>query len=217
MVMQRFIFFVIFCVSLGIAHAATLDFEDLPAANIADFCGGGGQNVGGFYASQGVANIGTLVFGLNTACGVTGYPANSGDINLFSEADLATITFSSLVSDVSLFYVALDPIVLTAYDSMGNPLAQSAPCINNVGDGCANTDGTTGSNSPIEVSSPNISYVTLGNTGLADEYAFDDLSFTPQEVAAIPEPGTGLLLLFGVVGLSVFNARRRVGRSRMRT
>src|SRR5215472_2062813 len=126
-------FLIIFCAGLQVVQADTfINFEDLPNANIADFCGGGGVNVGGFYAGQGVANIGSDVFGLNTACGISGYPANSGNINLFSEDDFATISFSSSVSTVSLYYVALDPILLTAYDSHGDQLSQS--------EGSANTD-----------------------------------------------------------------------------
>jgi hypothetical protein len=58
------------------------------------------------------------------------------------------------------------------FDSSNNVLGSNI--------GSANTDGTTGSNSLLSVSFPGTSYVTLGNTGLADEYAFDDLAFTPQ-------------------------------------
>jgi hypothetical protein len=41
--------------------------------------------------------------------------------------------------------------------------------------------------------------VTLGNTGLADEYAFDDLSFTPQ--STVPEPASWPLLVPGCIFL----------------
>ena len=102
-----------------------------------------------------------------------------------------TIRFSSVVSRVGVYYVALDPIVLTAYDSGNNVLGSKI--------GTANTDGTTGFNSLLSVSFPNTSYVTLGNTGLADEYVFDDLSFTSQ--LAIPEPASLPLLALGCIFL----------------
>jgi len=205
--MQRFSFLVMLCASLGIARADVLiNFEDLPNANIADFCGGGGQNVGNFYAGQGVANIGNDVFGLNSACGQTGYPASSGDITLFSEDDFATIQFTSSVSSVSVEYVALDPIILTAYDSMGNQLATTGGCMM-PGIGCANTDGTTGSDSLLSVSADDIAYVTLGNTGLADEFAFDDLSFSPQQASTVPEPRAWPVLLFMMAGLGLWKLR----------
>jgi hypothetical protein len=186
--MPKITLFLVLCATAGIGRAGLLNFEDLPAANIADFCGGGGSNVGSFYAGAGVANIGADVFGLNTACGQVGYPPSSGSINLFSEDDFTTIGFTSLVSSVSLEYVALDPIVLAAYDSGNNLLGSST--------GAANTDGIDppASNSLLSVSFSNISYVTLGNTGLADEYAFDDLAFTPQQASAAPEPGSWVLL-----------------------
>jgi hypothetical protein len=189
--MRRLTSGLVICVGLGVARADIIDFEDLPNTNIADFCGGGGTNIGNFYAGVGVANIGPDVFGLNTACGVSGYPPNSGDINVFSEDDFATIRFSSVVSRVGVYYVALDPIVLTAYDSGNNVLGSKI--------GTANTDGTTGFNSLLSVSFPNTSYVTLGNTGLADEYVFDDLSFTSQ--LAIPEPASLPLLALGCIFL----------------
>jgi hypothetical protein len=189
--MCKFTFVLVVCVGLGFARADIIDFEDLPNTNIADFCGGGGTNIGNFYAGVGVANIGADVFGLNTACGVSGYPPNSGDINVFSGDDFAIITFNSLVSAVSVNYVALDPIVLTAYDSGNNVLGSTT--------GTANTDGTTGFNSLLSVSFPNTSSVTLGNTGLADEYVFDDLSFTQQ--SAIPEPASWPLLALGTLFL----------------
>jgi hypothetical protein len=197
--MRHILFCVVLFSAAATAAAGTIDFENLPLANLADFCGGGGVNIGNFYANVGVQNIGADVFGLNAACGVSGFPANSGSINVFSEDDFATISFSAPVSSVSLFYVSLDTILLTAFDSGNNALVP--PSI-----GSANTDGTTGTNSSLSVSAPNIAYVTLGNTGLADEYAFDDLSFTPQ-AQGVPEPSEAALTGLGLV--AVWVTRRR--------
>src|SRR5205814_2548013 len=120
-----------FYADMGIARADTLiTFDGLTSPYIADFCSGGGTNIGDFYAAQGVSNIGNDVFGLNTACGQTAYPARSGDINLFSEEDFARISFTSSVSSVSLYYFAFDRIFLTAYDSGGNELAQTMGAAN---------------------------------------------------------------------------------------
>jgi hypothetical protein len=199
--MQRFILFIVFC---GIAQAGAIDFGDLAGNATYNLCGDG-QNIGSYYASQGVANIGGSlgdpVNSLDTDCRVSlgidaAYPPIGSDINLISQDDFATIQFTSLVSSVSLEYVAFDPIELTAYDGLGDQLAQST--------GLANTDGIDdGFDSPIAVSTPGIAYVTLGNVGLMDEYTFDDLSFTPQ-AAATPEPGSSPLLLTCLVGFGAW-------------
>jgi hypothetical protein len=84
------------------------------------------------------------------------------------------------------------------FDSSNNVLGSNI--------GSANTDGTTGSNSLLSVSFPGTSYVTLGNTGLADDYAFEDLAFTPQ-VAAIPEPRSWPLLLTFMAALGALKLK----------
>jgi len=175
--MRRLTFFLALAASLAIARADTVDFEDLPLNNIANFgsCDGGGTPIGNYYAGVGVASIGPDAVGLDSSCGITGYPPNSGNINVLGADDFTTISFRSLESSVSVYYVAYDPIVLTAYDSSNNIIGSNT--------GLANTDGFTGSDSLLSVTAPDISYVTLGNIGLAFEYTFDDLSFTP-----IPEP-----------------------------
>jgi hypothetical protein len=199
--MRRFIFVLTLCfifgADLGVAKADTLiNFEDLPDANIVDFCGGGGQSIGNFYSSLGVANIATNVFGLTpAACGITGYPPSSGSIDVISEDDIATISFTSPVSSVSLDYAAIDRITLAAYDGSNNLLESIT--------GSANTDGVTGSDSLLSLNFANISYVTLGNTGLADGFTFDDLSFTPQQASPVPEPASWLLLMAGLALLPV--------------
>jgi hypothetical protein len=113
----------------------------------------------------------------------------------------------SPVSEVSLYYVAMGSIVLTAYDRQNQQIGQQVV-------GAANTDGIEpGSDSQISASGANIAYVTLGNIGLADESAFGDLSFTSQQASPVPEPGSLPLLLTRVVALAICKllSHRRFG------
>jgi hypothetical protein len=173
----------------------TINFESLPNANIAGFCGGGGNNIGTFYSG---VTMGADVEGVSSDCVGSGYPPHSGTIEAFSFNDFVTITFSSTMATVSVYYTALDPIILTAFDSGNNVLTSST--------GLANTDGSTGSNTLLSVTHANIKYVTIGNVGLADEYTFDDLSFS---AVATPEPSAAVLFLLGCLSAVALWAYRR--------
>ena len=180
------------------AHAGSVNFEDLPNANIAGFCGGGDTNIGSFYAASGVANIGANVFGLAYDCGggTTAFPPNPGAINVISTDDFARFDFTTQVWSVSIHYVADDPIQMLAFDSSNNQIGSTI--------GLANTDGVTppSSNGLLTVNAAHIAYVTVGNTGLAFGYTLDDLAFT------VPEPGTWLFLISGAALICARKARR---------
>jgi hypothetical protein len=98
----------------------TIDFENVPNAFLESNIGGGGQDLGGYYAG--------VTFGPNEQVTTTStvFPAHSGT-NELTTSDFGTpnilMTFDSPQTDVSFWYTTSFGIVATAFDSGNHSLA----------------------------------------------------------------------------------------------
>lgn len=107
-----------------------------------------------------------------------------------------TIQFTGTTSGLGFFWGASDtPWVLTAYDSLNNPIESYTLPIT----GASNAGDFVGL-----VNDPGIARATLAGTG--NDYVFiDNFEFNPAGGGDAPEPGSLLLLgsgLFGLAGLA---------------
>jgi hypothetical protein len=173
----------------GPALATVITFEDLPTANMF-FAPGSGVNIGTNYA--GVNFIGPDVTGLNAANGdfnPVAFPSHSGNIVVWSASlNVVTIQFTDTLSSVGIFYTSLDPLTLTAMDA-GNAVLGSMV-------GAANTDGSSGTSNALFLTLAGIRQITI--SGIAQNFIFDDLTFTPASTSIVPEPATVFLLAIGL-------------------
>ena len=188
----------LFLFSAAMCRAGTvlIDFEDLPDAY---FFSSGGQNIADYYAG---VTFGPYVTGLSVSrfggYDNVAYPTHSGDVAVWSVFDNdTTLAFSAPQDSVSFWYTSIDPITLTAFDSGSGSLGSV------VGD--ANTDGTTGTSSQLEIDVSGIASVTISSS--AGQYVFDDLQFS-TEASAVPEPSS-IVLDVTVLAICALIARRR--------
>ncbi|MCX6591026.1 MAG: PEP-CTERM sorting domain-containing protein [Acidobacteria bacterium] len=182
--------------------AGSIDFE-IGAGRCA-FSGSPSTALTTEYAGSGVTFSGpSAIDGGATVdqCGNWGINAHSGTaflaFNAFAVSSLAgggapigpeTLTFSSLVTDVSIWASVGRDITLTAFDGSGKQVGSSSVA------------NAAGSWNLLQVSAPGIATAVLSYSGPVA--IFDDLNFTPGGTA-VPEPGT---LGFLVVGLGVVTA-----------
>lgn len=120
------------------------------------------------------------------------YPPHSGNKKVdFYMGNPCTITFSTPVSKVGLWYTSSDTASIEAYDSNGN-------LINRV-EGPANL-WTTGH---LELSGQHIAYVTI-NSG-----TIDDLEYETEDIS-IPEFPSVVLPIAAILGLMFVFGRKKV-------
>jgi hypothetical protein len=180
-------------------HADVITFEDLPDANM--FLGGG-QNVGTFYPG---VDFGPDVtgFNFNDFVNPAAFPAHSGNIVVWSATSNTTnIGFSKALTSVGIYYTSIDNLTLEAFDGHGKSLGSIL--------GSPNTDGFVGTSNPLFLNNlSDIESITL--TGVAQDFVFDDLTFTPQSgpPSGVPEPSSLFLLSTGVLALAAFARRKR--------
>ncbi len=129
-------------------------------------------------------------FGINARSGAAFLAFNASAVGSFvgggTPIGPETLTFSSLVTDVSIWASVGTDVTLTAFDGGGKQVGSSS---------VANAEGSW---NLLKVSGPGIATAVLSfSSTLA---IFDDLNFTPSGTN-VPEPGTlgSLLVGLGVV------------------
>jgi hypothetical protein len=120
-------------------------------------------------------------------------PPLSGSNVIFDSGGSMRIDFSDAVTSVGGYFTYLTPLVMTAFDSTGAVLGvANSLFVTNLA-----LSGETGSlpNELIQLTFDNISYVTIAGDPSGGSFTLDDL--TLETPAAVPEPGTLSLMLFG--------------------
>jgi uncharacterized protein (TIGR03437 family) len=153
--------------ALAAQAQSVMTFSDLPDAY---FFASGDQNIGSYYSGitfgPDVTALSVSRFGgYNSAA----FPPHSGDVAIWDPTDpTITISFTSAVQSFGIWYTALDPLTLQAFDQNGKLVGSAT--------GNPNTDGTTGASTFLSFSSPVISSVAL--TGTPGLFVLSDLTVT---------------------------------------
>jgi hypothetical protein len=169
--------------SLGVcAHGETINFEGLAS----------GTAVGSTYAGVTFTNAMVLTAGitLNDA----DFPPHSGSNVALDAGGPMQITFDTAISDFSAYFTYGVPLVITGFDSLGNPVATA----NSMFSG----NFTSSGNPPNELLSLTYaqgiaSLLLTGDPG-GNSFVVDDISYTAA--GSIPPPPTvpeppGMLLM----------------------
>lgn len=176
--------------------AGVIDFENVPQTY---WFNAAGHNLGNYY--EGVTFGTTAVILENQVYGYNdpSYPPHSGHAVLFGSGDSQiTAQFNSPQESVSLWYTSNYGMVLTAYDSSNNIIAQSFGTPN------------LGTNSQLTVSvdTERIDRVIIMGF-VSNSFTIDDFSASGISGNPVPEPSAVMLMGIGGLSLAGFGYARR--------
>lgn len=127
------------------------------------------------------------------------FPPHSGDGAVFDDGGPVVIRFSTPVQSVSGYFTYLEGLMLSAYDSSDHLLAvASAAYFTNLADGTGDPGSIANELLSVASAGDLISRVVIRSSNGGGSLVLDDLT-TTSSVTVLPEPGTLLLMLSGLV------------------
>ena len=188
--LYRIILLGLSCLAVGAAHANAIDFETFPDTTpIID-----GTSITNQFLDPTFSN--TTVISAGISLNEFEFPPHSGTNVAFDDGGPVSIDFDSLISSFSGYFTYTEPLTVAAFNASDTEIATASSAFSdNLG-----LSGDPGS-SPNEflqvTSAEGISSITIAADPAGTSFVMDDITFS----AAVPEPGSWLLLLISGVGI----------------
>lgn len=134
------------------------------------------------------------------------FPPASGFNVIFDGGGPVSIAFETPVSDLSALFTYVVPLTVTGFDLDGNLVASATSLFSN--NGALSGDFESSPNELLGLTfAGGISRITVMGDPSGGSFVLDDLTFTPTDVAPIPEPSTISLLMVGLAALLALNKK----------